>query len=99
MHLGFEIFYTTPQQVDEMSCRVCGAVCDVKRDVYEPANFLMAQSKISDLYDVFSCPNAGKPWHEKALKLALEIAKTTSKRLADLIQQDLDDLLKENGIQ
>jgi hypothetical protein len=99
MHLGFEIFYTTPRQVDEMFCRVCGSLCEVKRDVYEPANFGMAQANISDLYDVFSCPHAGKSWHDKALKLVLAIQETPSKKMADLMLQDLKDLLKENGIQ
>ena len=38
MHLGFELFYTTPRQIEKMSCRVCGTNCDVQREVYEPAN-------------------------------------------------------------
>jgi hypothetical protein len=99
MHLGFELFYTTPRQIEKMSCRVCGTNCDVQREVYEPANFVMAQAKISDLYDVFSCPMAGLEWHEEALKLVQAIEQTTSKRVADLMRQDLADILRENGAQ
>jgi hypothetical protein len=55
VQIGFELFFTTPRQVDKMPCLVCGTNCDDKRNVYEPANFEMAQAKISDLYNVFSC--------------------------------------------
>jgi hypothetical protein len=98
MRLGYEIFYTTPGKVSEMRCRVCGSICDVERDVYGPSNFAQAVNKINDLYDVFTCPIANRDWHAKALNLVIAIEEMPSKRVADLMKQDLEDLLKENGI-
>jgi hypothetical protein len=99
MHLHYEIFYTTPDTVETKACRVCGTSCDVKRGVYTASNFKEATNKMADLYDVFTCPHAGKDWHEQALKLAQAIDAMPSKRVAALIKQDLQDLLKENGIE
>jgi hypothetical protein len=98
MRLGYEIFYTNPGKVIEMRCRVCGNNCDVKRDVYGPSNFVEAVSRTNDLYDIFTCPNANHNWHVIALKLVVAIEETPSKRMADLMKLDLEDLLKENGI-
>jgi hypothetical protein len=98
MRLGYEIFYTDPGKAADMRCRVCGSVCTVKRNVYTPANFEMALNKVSDLYDVFTCPHAGKGWHEQAVRLLLAIEETPSKRLAGLMKLDLKDILEENGI-
>jgi hypothetical protein len=71
----------------------------VKRDYYGPVDSGMATVKISDLCDVFTCPHAGKDWHEKAWNPLLAIEGTPSNRLATLMRFDLDDLLKENGVQ
>ena len=96
MELGMEIFYTTPGQVNEMTCLVCGSNCDVRRDVYGPANFTMAIARISDLYDVFSCPHARQEWHKTALKLVKAINESPGKRVADMMRLDLEDLIREN---
>ena len=97
MRLNYEIFYVTPRSAEEMRCRVCGAKCNVRRDVYGPENFVHAIGKINDLWDVFTCPHAGKGWHEQALRLSMAIEETPSKRVAALMQQDLEDILKESG--
>lgn len=64
-----------------------------------PANFVMALAQLSDLYNVFSRPLANKDWHWGGLKLVFEIEKAPGKRVAELIKQDLADLLKANGMQ
>jgi hypothetical protein len=98
MQLHYEKFFRDPGSTKKMNCRVCGAVCGVEKDVYGPVNFAMAMAKVNDLYDVFTCPHGGKDWHEKALALVVEIERTPSKRIADLMKLDLEDMLKENGI-
>jgi hypothetical protein len=98
MRVGYETFYVIPLTVEEMSCRVCGSKCDVKRDVPGPRQFVSAASSGSGLYDVFTCPHGGKVWHDKALQLAVAIDDTPSKRVAALMRQDLEDLLRENGM-
>lgn len=49
-------------------------------------------------YDEFACPNLKKKWHKQVVKLVQDLRKTPSKRLAQLMQQDLEDLLHENNI-
>ncbi|MBT3187365.1 MAG: hypothetical protein HOG15_12350 [Anaerolineae bacterium] len=96
MRLNYEVFYETPDTVKEKSCQVCGSACDVTRGVYGPSNFIEAKNKMADLYDVFSCPNTDKDWHELALKLLMAIDEMPSKRVAALMRLDLQDLLNEN---
>jgi hypothetical protein len=47
------------------------------------------------LHDAFSCPHAGEDWHDKAIKLIQEHENTSSKRVKDLILQDINDVLDE----
>ena len=49
-------------------------------------------------HDLFMCPNSDNEWHEQGLILVMAIEDTPSKRLADLMMQDLDELLKEHGL-
>jgi hypothetical protein len=60
--------------------------------------FIAPVGRTHDVWDVFTCPHAGKAWHEKAVELAVAIDETPSKRLAALMKQDLEDLLRENGV-
>jgi len=98
MRLQYERFYRDPGTTQKMNCRVCGTICVVERDVYGPANFGMAMAKVKDLYDVFTCPHTSKEWHEKALALVIEIERSPSNRIIELMTLDLEDLLKENGM-
>ena len=99
MKVEYEIFYTKPNSVSEKYCNVCGKKCDVNKKVYGSSSFSTAMGKKYDFHDIFVCPNAGKKWHELALKLVLSIEETPSKRVAELMKLDLNDLLKENDIQ
>ena len=99
MKVGYEIFYTKLNSVIEKYCEVCGTKCDANKNVYGPSSFVTAVGKKYDFHDVFVCPNAGEKWHEQALKLVLAIEETPSKRVAELMKMDLNDLLKENGTQ
>jgi hypothetical protein len=45
---------------------------------------------------VFSCPHAGKRWHDKASELAERIFETSSKRVKKLMIGDLMDVLGEH---
>jgi len=94
---GYDIFHFKPDTVDEMHCKVCGTICLVERNVTGPTGFAEAMAKRSHLHDVFNCPNSGIPWHEQALELVLEIEKTPSKRLAELMRLDLEEILKPHG--
>ncbi|MBI4184732.1 MAG: hypothetical protein HY521_12130 [Proteobacteria bacterium] len=93
---GFDFFISEPNSTDEMFCRVCDSKCRVTRNVFGPTGFASAMAKQFRVHDEFVCPHTDKPWHDRALQLAIAIAETPSKRLAALMKADLDDLLREN---
>jgi hypothetical protein len=97
MQLQQEVFFCDPGTVETMVCPICGTTCHVKRNVRTPTSWASAMAKKYSVKDVFTCPNAETPWHDAALAITKEISNTSSKRLANLLQQDLDDLVRENG--
>jgi hypothetical protein len=66
------------------------------RNVFGPTGFVSAMAKRFRAHDEFVCPHTDEAWHDKALQLAIAINETPSKRLAELMRADLDDLLQEN---
>ena len=48
-------------------------------------------------HDKFTCPHLEEAWHEQALELVQAIENTPSKRLAELMRLDLEDILRDNG--
>ena len=96
MRLNYDVFYMPPQSVNEMHCRVCGSRCFVQRNYFGPSDFSSAMGQVHQYWDRFACPNSESPWHEQALSLVVAIDETPSKRLAELMRLDLEDILKEN---
>jgi len=82
---------------DKMYCKVWGALCNIDRSLHGPTGFAESMAKRGHWHDRFTCPHTGKPWHNKALELAQEISKSSSKRLAELMHLDIEDILRENG--
>jgi hypothetical protein len=96
--IGYDTFFLEPDTVEGMRCKVCSAQCEVERSLTGPTGSAEASAGRGHWHDEFSCPYRGKPWHEQALRLVLEIERTPSKRLAELMRLDLDELLHENGL-
>ena len=97
MQKGYDVFYEEPGKVEEIRCRVCGTECKVDRNVLGPTGIASAISGRHNYHDQFVCPNTEKKWHYKALKLFVAIEEMPSKRVSDLIQEDLDELLEANN--
>ena len=95
---NYDTFFETPGSTQEKQCRVCGALCKVERDRSGPTSWAAAMGKIETEYDYFICPNINRPWHEQALELVKAIEATPSKRVAELMKEDLMDLLREQGL-
>ena len=91
---GYELFFTTPGEVGEMTCKVCRATCTVQRDRYGPTGFAAAMGGLSRKHDLFECPNKDLSWHEQALRLVIELEKTPSPRIAALMKKDLEEILR-----
>lgn len=94
---GTDRFTAAPGTAEKMRCRVCQTDCTVRRNVNGPASFGEAMAKRSHRHDVFECPHAGAAWHGQALRLVEALEDTPSKRVAQLLQQDLDDLRRDHA--
>jgi len=93
---SYNTFRTEANSGEQRTCRVCGALCDVTRNVYRPTGFVSAMAKHFTYHDAFACPHSEEAWHDQALKLAMSIDETPSKRVVALIRADLDELLAEH---
>jgi hypothetical protein len=94
---GYDLFLTDPGSVKEMYCHVCHNQCKVTRNVYGPTSFVAAMAKKYRYHDVFECPHRDEEWHEQALRIVLAIEESPSKRIAELMKLDLEDLLREHN--
>jgi uncharacterized protein YjbK len=54
---------------------------------------------INHLYDDFYCPNAEETWHREAADLHQKIKETSSKRVRELYQLDLEEILTAHECQ
>lgn len=93
---NYDMFFEKPGEITEKTCLVCGSTCEVKRGQLGPTSWIGAVSHRAVLHDYFYCPHADQVWHQQALELVLAIENTPSKRLAELMKLDLEDLLREN---
>lgn len=93
---GYSYFVTDPGTEDQVECRVCGTVCDVTRDVYGPTSWATAGASSFKCHDAFVCPHADEGWHDQALELVHAIEDMPSKRVAELMKLDLEDLIREH---
>jgi hypothetical protein len=94
---GYDDFFETLGTIDKRFCQVCGTECTVKRDQLGYISWAGEMGKIKVAHDYFYCPNFKQSWHEQALELVLAIEKMPSKRVAELMQLDLVELLGVHG--
>jgi hypothetical protein len=92
---GYDYLTTEPDQLEEWKCKVCNTPTVVTRGLYGPVSWASAIAKSFHHYDVFVCPFADDDWHHQAYRLVVAIEETPSKRIAQLMKQDLDDLLHQ----
>ena len=92
-----EIHRTISGDLEKWYCKVCGSLGEVERGKVGPISLYDGFSKKSTEHDLFYCPNINGDWHKTARKLMVEIRNTPSKRIAELMMADLEDILNENG--
>ena len=63
---GLDAFFAAPGTWAARRCQVCGALCDVRRDVLGPTSMVEALGRKAHLHDAFHCPNTGSAWHDLA---------------------------------
>jgi len=94
-HNGYDVFFPPPGKYETMHCQVCGSECSVERDCEGPISMASAMSGNKYKHDRFTCPHSGKTWHENAIELIKEFHNTKSKRLREIIKNDIHDELDE----
>ena len=80
-------------------CGVCGKSMAVERNVLGPTGFAEAmlvrngQSE-GHLHDTFWCEDREKDWHQQAKAIRKQADETPSKRLADLLYEEADEIVR-----
>lgn len=95
---GYDFFTTLPDTVDEMVCKVCGEICDVKRGVSGPMSWAGAMAKKNTVHDSFSCEYTDEDWHKQALAILKEIEKQPSPSVRKLMDNDLVRIIKKKKV-
>lgn len=94
---GYALFTTEPDEIEKMTCQVCGTLCNVERSIHAPTGWAEAMGRRGHWHDKFTCPHIDEAWHEQALELLVNIEDSPSKRLAALMRLDLEEILREHG--
>ena len=92
-YVGYDSFNSAPGVHESMDCNVCGSKMVVERNQYGPTSSVAAMAGFQSHHDSFSCPNSGKTWHNQAIALMKEVKRTSSKRLKEMLQEELDMIL------
>jgi len=80
------------------NCRVCGRKFNVSGVKDAATQMVEAMAGRKHKHVVFSCPNAGKEWHNQALALRVLAEKTPSKTLEAIYTDEAEKLiLKKNA--
>jgi len=95
---GYDLFYEQ-EKLEEKHCNVCGAKCDVERDITIKVNSMvtgiMAEMR-GKHHDKFTCPNSGKEWHLKTKSLVMEKDQLASKYLSRIVEKEIEEVLQKN---
>jgi hypothetical protein len=93
---GYDTFFEKPGEIQEHNCMVCGSLCSVQRNQLGSISWASAMAHKSTPHDYFYCPHIDEDWHTQAEALVQAIENTPSKRVAELMKLDLEDILKDN---
>jgi len=88
MH-GWDVFNFSCAERDEVYCKVCHEKMRVTRNTYGK----MSMFGSPRTHDLFTCKDSDEKWHKQVLALRLEIEKTPSKRISDLLYQDVAEIM------
>lgn len=86
--------FTKPGEFYEFECPVCKELMDVKRNANGPTGFAEAMSKHSHLHDTFTCRFKDEMWHKQVYKLQGDAQDSPSKKLADIMLGEADEIIK-----
>jgi hypothetical protein len=96
-HAGYDHFTPDPGTWAECHCKACGDLMEVKRGCEGPTSWAMSMCKSKRKYDSFTCKNSGQPWHNKVIALKQEARKTSSTKIAEIINSEVQEILSSRS--
>lgn len=95
--LGYDYFTSELEDTKNRVCKVCNTICDFKPNLFGPRSSIQAMSGYKSKFNKYSCPNNKEKWHYKAYRILKCIEDMPSDSVAEIMQKDLDKILKNNG--
>ena len=92
--VGVDCFIIGPGEVRGVDCKICHTGCKVQSSIKGIRTKYISGTGLDKTHDKFYCPNSDNTWHKKSVDLYIELQRTKSKRISELIRKDLDDLLE-----
>lgn len=96
LNAGYDYFVSEPGIHSECSCRVCGSIMDVHRNVNGPTSWASAIAEKLTLHDSFSCPHSETEWHNKAAEICSEIDDISSSVIKKLMKAEVSEIIRKN---
>jgi hypothetical protein len=95
--------FPNPGQYLVVYCGVCGKSMIVRRNVLGPTGFaeaMLVQSGQSPghLHDAFRCEDREEHWHRQAKAIRDQARESPSKRLADLLIEEANEIVRTRKI-
>lgn len=91
-HAGIDCFTPPAGTVDKKNCAACHSEMQVER------NILSSSGKYGHpvpgrLEDIFTCQYSATAWHRQVIALLQERDKTASKKIDDLLAEEIQQIL------
>lgn len=92
--VGYDLIFTPPRQRDAVPCRVCGTLCNERRDVYEGSPAVAELGPQLALHDRFECPHRRADWHREALTVVRSIEACVDEIVRNELYARLEGILR-----
>jgi transposase-like protein len=92
--VGWDVLFTDPGSVGQMSCPVCSAPMTVERNQNVSASSSEAMTGKKRRRDLWRCSYFGSDWHNQLKQLRQEMDNTASPTLRGILQNDIDQILR-----
>lgn len=91
---GTDYFTPPPDLVKVAFCGICNEEMEVKRNVNGPTGWAESVGGMKHLHDTFSCKHRTEDWHCQVRNLKSRITKETSKKITDMLTEEMNEVLK-----
>jgi hypothetical protein len=92
-HMGWDHFILDPGEAEAMSCRVCGEVTEVVRNIPRRPGYISFLGGMAADHDLFLCRHRDEAWHRQALDLMMMAEKTPSRTIQQELEKEVQTVL------